>query len=471
MDTTGRIRVSFWDDDVSLALSFDEGQVVKLTSLKSHINKNGFKELTFQSFSRIFPYSSNELEALPIEAINEAPFLSVNQIDETVRNVSIIGKVVGINKRISFMSEKGDGSLQSIIIADPTGMINVNFWNESIEKLTEIHPDDIVKITNAYTRYSDYSQKIELNFGKFSEIEINPPETLNDDITVPYVKFEDIADRMPSVFIKLKIMSEGEERTTIRKVDNTEAKVINFQVIDENGEFGRLAAWDDDIELLKDLGVDDTIEIRMGRAKRDDYGVSITIGRNSKVLKINNFDDSNTLLQTADKLPQSNFYEKVELDKIQQGMNVYIEGLIVKIFQKVVFYDSCLMCSRKVTNETGEWICREHGSIEKPRKRMIVTVTLDDNSSITMKAKFFGETAEQLFGMTSDEAYEINERIGEENAVVEQVKDKILLKPLWIKGKAKEDQISDEIVLDISKFGWLDPHKKTDEILSRYQGL
>ncbi len=99
---------------------------------------------------------------------------------------------------------------------------------------------------------------------------------------------------------------------------------------------------------------------------------------------------------------------------------------------------------------------------------MIVTVTLDDASTVTMKAKFFSDQAEKLFGLSPQEAFDINERIGEDGAVVEQVKEKILLKPLWIKGKSVED--NDEVVIQVSSFGWLDPHKKTDEILSRYQG-
>ena len=99
---------------------------------------------------------------------------------------------------------------------------------------------------------------------------------------------------------------------------------------------------------------------------------------------------------------------------------------------------------------------------------MIVTVTLDDASTVTMKAKFFSDQAEKLFGLSPQEAFDINERIGEDGAVVEQVKEKILLKPLWIKGKSVED--NDEVVIRVSSFGWHDPHKQRDELLSRYQG-
>lgn len=470
MDKTGKIRVTFWDDDTSRALAFDEGQTVKLTGLRAFINNNGFPELTFKSYSNITPFASEELEQLTYEKSSfESPVMKIGDINEESKNVTIVGKVISKNNEVTFMSEKGEGKLQSITVGDSSGIINVNFWNEDLKKLEDIAIDDIVKITNAYTRYSDYSQRIELNAGKFTELIKNPTD-IDEEISIPYVTFEDIQDRMNGVFIRLKLISDPMERTTVRKVDNTEAHVINVDVIDENGETGRLAAWDDDRELIKNLKVEDTIEVQMGRAKRDDYGVSITLGRNSKVKTIADFDESKTLLQTADKLRQSNIYETLELDKIQPGMNVYVEAKVVKIFSKIGFYDSCPLCPRKVSqDDSGVLLCKEHGTVENSRKRMIVTVTLDDASSITLKAKFFSDQAEKLFGLSSQEAFDINERIGEEGAVVEQVKDKILLKPIWIKGKSVED--NDEVVIQVNSFGWLDPHKKTDEILSRYQGF
>ncbi len=473
-DTSGQIRVTFWDSDVNYALAFDEGQVVKLTNLKSYVNNNVW-ELSFQSYSSISPYSSEELDELTTDyQFGDAEFKLIKEITEETKNVSVLGRVVSIQDSRTFMTEKGEGKIQSVILGDKSGLISVNFWGDDVKYVESIQIDDILKITNTYTRYNDYSQRVELNVGRSSTVEINPQldDQAKEFLEVPYVLFEDITENLPAVFIRTKVVGEPIERTTIRKTDGTEAKVVNIEVMDENGETGRIAAWDDDISLINDLNVDDTIEVRLARAKRDEFGVSITLGRNSKIVPITDFDETNTLLQTADKLKQSEIYEKVELDKIEPNMNVFVEATIVKIFPRVAFYDSCNQCQRKaMREETGELICKEHGNIANTRKRMILTVTLDDNSSATMKAKFFNDLAEELIGMSAAEAYEINERIGEDGAVIEQVKSIILLKPLWAKAKATKDNVSGETVLDIRRFGWLDPHKKTDEILSRYKGI
>jgi len=76
--------------------------------------------------------------------------------------------------------------------------------------------------------------------------------------------------------------------------------------------------------------------------------------------------------------------------------NIEIRATIVR-FYRVWTYDACPRCGRKVT----EMRCQVCGEVEAV-PRAILDVGLDDSSGF-IRAKFFGQTAEELLGSAATE--------------------------------------------------------------------
>ena len=108
----------------------------------------------------------------PKREINQ---LKIEEITQPKTPVSLVCKIVKKYDKVSFSTDSGsEGSVQSILAGDETGVIRVVFWNDKTELLDSVQEGDILKIINAYTRENTNSERIEVHFGQYSDIEVNP---------------------------------------------------------------------------------------------------------------------------------------------------------------------------------------------------------------------------------------------------------------------------------------------------------
>ncbi len=105
----------------------------------------------------------------------DAEFAKVEGITEPKTPTSFLCKIIRKYDRVEFSSKSGsEGSVQSALVGDETGVIRVVFWNDKTELLDNIQDGDILKIINAYTRVNNNSERIEVHYGQYSDIEVNP---------------------------------------------------------------------------------------------------------------------------------------------------------------------------------------------------------------------------------------------------------------------------------------------------------
>ncbi len=101
--------------------------------------------------------------------------LKIDEITQPKTPVSSVCKVVKKYDKVNFSKDSGsEGSVQSILVGDETGVIRVVFWNDKTELLDSVQEGDILKIINAYARENTNSERIEVHFGQYSDIEVNP---------------------------------------------------------------------------------------------------------------------------------------------------------------------------------------------------------------------------------------------------------------------------------------------------------
>jgi replication factor A1 len=105
----------------------------------------------------------------------EADSVKIEDITEAKVPTSLVCKVIRKYDKVTFQSKSGsEGSVQSVLVGDETGVIRIVFWNEKTEVLDNIQDGDILSIINAYTRENTNSERIEIHFGQYSDIEVNP---------------------------------------------------------------------------------------------------------------------------------------------------------------------------------------------------------------------------------------------------------------------------------------------------------
>ena len=109
------------------------------------------------------------------KAKKDADSVKIEDITEPKTPVSFLCKVIRIYNRVTFSSGDGsEGSVQSVLVGDETGVIRIVFWHEKADILENIHDGDILNVSNAYTRENTRSERIEVHYGQYSDIEVNP---------------------------------------------------------------------------------------------------------------------------------------------------------------------------------------------------------------------------------------------------------------------------------------------------------
>ena len=105
----------------------------------------------------------------------EANLKKVEEITTPKEPVSLVAKVIRKYDKVNFTSKNGEGSVQSLLVGDETGITRCVFWYDKTEVLDGIQENDIIKIINAYTRENNQNtSRIEVHFGQYSELEVNP---------------------------------------------------------------------------------------------------------------------------------------------------------------------------------------------------------------------------------------------------------------------------------------------------------
>lgn len=105
----------------------------------------------------------------------ELPLTKIADIKEPKTPVSFTCKIIRIYDRVTFTSKTGtEGSVRSILVGDETGIIRIVFWNDKTQILDNLHEGDILNVINAYTRENLNTERIEVHYGQYSDIDVNP---------------------------------------------------------------------------------------------------------------------------------------------------------------------------------------------------------------------------------------------------------------------------------------------------------
>ena len=277
-DNTGTMRCVFWTQNMPLLNKFHEGDIIQIKNVDI---KEGYSGLEANLIPRsTIAHLDDDPSKYPVY---EETITDIADIEPDTK-VNIIARILRIPTIRSYEKNGKQGKVASLELQDATGKITYTLWNKNVELIEDLKLEDgdTVKILSAQARERtdrDGNPEISLSHwdGRIVKGEFDVPE-----IEQEFSQIGDLSEEK-DVSIKGVVIRLQDIRTFLRKKDNTEGRLRNFDVGDSTG-FIRVTVWGDDTALPINKG--DIIKIIGGDVRFDDYtesGYSMNTNFNTQI--------------------------------------------------------------------------------------------------------------------------------------------------------------------------------------------
>ena len=277
-DNTGTMRTVFWTQNMPLLKKFSEGNIIQIKNVDI---KEGYSGLE----ANLRPRSSVVLleEDSSKFPVYEETITDIADIKPESK-VNIIARILRIPTVRSYEKNGKEGKVASLELQDRSGKITYTLWNKNVELIDELKLEDgdTVKILAAQARERmnrDGIAEISLTHwdGRIIKGEYDVPEAVQE-----FSLIGDLGEQN-DVAIKGVVIRLQDIKTFLRKTDNSEGKLRNFDVADTSGSI-RVTLWGDDTDIAIAKG--DIIKIIGGNVRFDDYtesGYSMNTNFNTQI--------------------------------------------------------------------------------------------------------------------------------------------------------------------------------------------
>ncbi|MFW9983113.1 MAG: OB-fold nucleic acid binding domain-containing protein [Candidatus Odinarchaeota archaeon] len=462
-DSTGSIRVTFWNDHTKPIedQEFDEGDILRIINGRVRTGLRDQLEIHLGSGSRIMINPPDvDVKDFPEVAVTLTPLKS---LEAGMSDVHVEGIIIAKYRVSTFSRGDSEGSVASLAIRDETGRTRLVLWDEQSEWFKKLSVNDKIRIESGYVRM-DRNNEPELHLGRRGQLRQlsatdQPPE---DQPSEPQALKELTAGDFSSA-IGVKVLENQGVRTFTRR-DGQEGKRLVFILADETAKV-RAVAWGQAAENLADVEVGthlllEGINCRAGLRQE----LEIHINESSRVTR----NPSNLEI----KRPSNDFISSGKpeapdqiLANVTEGNFVTVRGTVVQVIHQKSVYDSCPKCFKKVTISNSSITCPKCGKILKSEPRLIAKLVIDDGTE-NIRASFIGNSAEKLFGMSGEDAKSIIEESGNEDEPVRRVEDTLLGKELNLSGRINLNNFSNQLELSVNDVSDADPIETANQLLS-----
>ena len=462
-DSTGSIRVTFWNDHTKPIedQEFDEGDILRVINGRVRTGLRDQLEIHLGSGSRIMVNPPDvDVKDFPEVAVTLIPLKS---LEAGMSDVHIEGIIIAKYRVSTFSRGDSEGSVASLAIRDETGRTRLVLWDEQSEWFKKLSINDKIRIESGYVRM-DRNNEPELHLGRRGQLRQlsatdQPPE---DQLSEPQALKDLTAGDFPSA-IGVKVLENQGVRTFTRR-DGQEGKRLVFILADETAKV-RAVAWGQAAENLADVEVGthlllEGINCRAGLRQELEIHIneSSRVTRNPPNLEIKS--PSNDFISSGK--PEAT--DQI-LANVTEGNFVTVRGTVVQVIHQKSVYDSCPKCFKKVTISNSSIMCPKCGKIPKSEPRLIAKLVIDDGTE-NIRASFIGNSAEKLFGMSGEDAKSIIKESGNEDEPVRRVEDTLLGKELNLSGRINLNNFSNQLELSVNDVSEADPIETANQLLS-----
>jgi len=275
-DESGTMPVVLWDEKVDDALSFKEGDVVKVIGGFAKKGLNEKLELTVQRRGSI--EASDETVDVE-EATHER--VEIGSLQEGMSNIRLIGTVVNVSDIRNYEREDRSFKVCSLFLKDNTGQIRVSLWNQNADKSAKISIGDIIAIENCYAKYGFSGMEVQTN--SYTRLDLNPVieglslPTIDTDVSI-----SDITSDMQFFSVTGTIIRAYEPRSFERE-DGSQGLVATVELQDDSGTC-RVSLWDDKARIAQGLPEGTSVVLEGCRAREGLDGVEVSVGASGRVM-------------------------------------------------------------------------------------------------------------------------------------------------------------------------------------------
>ena len=342
------------------------------------------------------------------------------QVGPGETSVSFKAKIISVYRKEINTKEGSKKIIFEGEIGDASSRLRYTFWNDEFN----FQPNDVVEISNAYTK--SWNDIITVNIGdrsimkniednELKELDLGVVKT-NNAQTAQELEVVNLKPGMRNVSVKLRVI-DVEPRTI--NIKGEEKVIFGGNVGDKSGTC-RFTSWEDhNIVAGKAYSVENAYV-------KEFNGPDLQFGEYSKFTELEEEED----LPSLSDYEAGMNYTLAQLDERNGASDAVIEGHVFNIRE-----GSGLIFRDKETKR----LIRNGDDRKNAEPDLRVKMIFDDGSG-SCTAYLNREITERLIGRDLDSCLEfVKENFGPE-ALVEEMEDALLLKPLKLRGFARSDE-------------------------------
>jgi len=272
------------------------------------------------------------------------------------------------------------------------------------------------------------------------------------------LKVKNLVSGLRSVDLTVRISQISEPREFTR--NGKQGKVLNLLVGDETGTV-RLSLWNEELKKANDLKEGDVIRVTGGYVKMDNRGnPELRLGR-GRMEKVQEDVQLPKELPQAEELQRFTVAERKNISELKEGDYSEVRACLVQVYRRNPFYEVCPECGARLEQKNGSWFCKEHKEV-KPEHQMVISGVIDDGTG-NIRAVFFRDMAEKIFGQTAKELRKAAQDEADALAIYNQFSS--LGKEFILKGRVKKNEYTESLEFIANDVQEVDVKKECERLL------
>ena len=323
-DKTGKIRVVLWTENIKHLKNISEGDIVHVGGVDI---KDGYSGL--EATMRPRSVFEKAVDADPNDYPTYTEEITPIKDVEADTKVNIIARITRIPPVRSYNKNGKDGKVASLELQDASGTISYTLWNNNVDLIEslDLHDGDTVKILQAQVRERNDEKSLSHWDGRIIKGDFDVPDFVHE-----LSKIGDLDDGDSDISILGVVTKIQDIRKFIRKSDQSEGQLRNFNITDDTGSI-RVTLWGDSANI--DINKRDIVKLIGGNVVYDEYteeGHSINTNFSTQVSvnPTNLTDDEISLFDAIREKLQPVSVEQILLTD-EENVDVDVMGRIMSV--------------------------------------------------------------------------------------------------------------------------------------------
>ena len=323
-DKTGKIRVVLWTENIKHLKNISEGDIVHVGGVDI---KDGYSGL--EATMRPRSVFEKAIDADPNDYPTYTEEITPIKDVEADTKVNVIARITRIPPVRSYNKNGKDGKVASLELQDASGTISYTLWNNNVDLIEslDLHDGDTVKILQAQVRERNDEKSLSHWDGRIIKGDYDVPDFVHE-----ISKIGDLDDGDSDVSIIGVVTKIQDIRKFIRKSDQSEGQLRNFNITDDTGSI-RVTLWGDSAGM--DINKRDIVKLIGGNVVYDEYteeGHSINTNFSTQItVNPNNLtDDEISLFDSIREKLQPISVEQILLTD-EENVDVDVMGRIMSV--------------------------------------------------------------------------------------------------------------------------------------------